>query len=51
MRTEKEKIELYESIYNDDMLWFILGSLISSDSFIGLKGNSLIKKYRENIHD
>lgn len=49
MRTEKEKIELYESIYNDDMLWFILGSLISSDSFIGLKGNCLIKKYRENI--
>ena len=49
MKTDKEMIQLYESMYNDNMLWFVLGSLISSDSFIGVKGNSLIKQYRTNI--
>lgn len=49
MRTKEELIELYNSIYNDGLLWFILGSLISSDSFISSDKDELRLKYDQHI--
>lgn len=49
MRTKEELIELYNSIYNDGLLWFILGSLISSDSFISSDKDELKLKYDQHI--
>lgn len=49
MKTDKEMIDLYESMYKDNMMWFVLGSLISSDSFYGITGQKLLKTYKESI--
>lgn len=49
MRTKEELIELYNSIYDDGLFWFVLGSLISSDSFIFSDKDELRLKYDQNI--
>lgn len=49
MRTKEELIELYNSIYDDGLLWFVLGSLISSDSFVFSDKDELRLKYDQHI--
>lgn len=53
MRSKEEMIDLYESMYVDNMLWFVLGGLVSSDTFAPYMYNDnkkLFSTYRENIH-
>ena len=54
--TDEFLIQRYNEIYKDDMIWFILGSLISSENFweVGTwtseeKFNELCQKYEYNI--
>ena len=54
--TDEFLIQRYNEIYKEDMIWFILGSLISSENFweIGTctseeKFNKLCHKYEYNI--
>jgi len=49
MRTKEELIGLYNSIYDDGLLWFVLGSLVSSDSFISSNKDELRLKYDQHI--
>lgn len=54
MRSKKEMIDLYESMYADNMLWFVLGGLVSSDTFAPYMyyddNKELFSTYREYIH-
>lgn len=54
--TDEFLIKRYNEIYKDNMIWFILGSLISSENFweVGIwtseeKFNELYQKYEYNI--
>ena len=54
--TDEFLIQRYNEIYKDNMIWFILGSLISSENFweVGTwtseeKFNELCQKYEYNI--
>lgn len=49
MRTKEELIEFYNSLYDNDLFWYVLGSLISSDSFILSDKNELRSKYDQHI--
>lgn len=49
MRTKEELIEFYNSLYDNNLFWYILGSLISSDSFIFSDKDELRLKYDQNI--
>lgn len=44
-------IELYNKLYTEKMMWFILGSLISAENFWteGTHNGELIKSYEYNI--
>lgn len=53
MRSKEEMIDLCESMYADNMLWFVLGGLVSSDTFAPYmydNNKELFSTYRENIH-
>jgi len=54
--TDEFLIRRYNEIYKDNMIWFILGSLISSENFLEAgtwtseeKFNELCQKYEYNI--
>lgn len=49
MRTKEELIEFYNSLYDNDLFWYVLGSLISSDSFILSDKDNLRLKYNQHI--
>ena len=48
MRSNKEWIELFESLHKEDMLWFVISGLISSDNFL-MEGEELIENYINSI--
>lgn len=50
MRTKKELIEFYNSLYDNNLFWYILGSLISSDSFVFSDKDELRLKYDQHIN-
>lgn len=49
MRTDEEWIDLYESIYKNDMMWFTLASMISAENFSLLNKEEKIIVYEQNI--
>jgi hypothetical protein len=49
MRTEEEWIQLFETLYSTDVLWYVLGGLISSDSFCYIPNNEVYQRYEESI--
>lgn len=49
MRTKEELIEFYNSLYDNDLFWYVLGSLISSDSFILSDKDELKSKYNQHV--
>lgn len=49
MRTDEEWIDLYESIYKNDMMWFTLASMISAENFSMLNKEEKIIVYEQNI--
>lgn len=49
MRTKEELIELYNLLYDNNLFWYILGSLVSSDSFISSDKDELRLKYDQHI--
>ena len=49
MRTKEELIEFYNSLYDNGLFWYILGSLISSDSFVFSDKDELKLKYDQHI--
>ena len=48
MKTKEKLIELCNLLYDNNLFWYILGSLISSDSFISSK-DELRLKYNQHI--
>ena len=57
--TDEELITAYNRIYSEGMIWFIIGSLISSDNFFDIEPgrqvrqeayDNMIKKYDYNIY-
>lgn len=48
MRSDKEWIELFEDLHKEDLLWFVLSGLISSDNFL-MEGEELIENYINSI--
>lgn len=49
MRTDEEWIDLYESLHENDMLWFSLASMISSENFYMLDDVEKKRVYEQNI--
>lgn len=49
MRTDEEWIDLYESLYKNDMMWFALASMISAENFYLLDKEKKIRVYEQNI--
>ena len=49
MRTDEEWIDLYESLHENDMLWFSLASMISSENFYMLDDVDKKRVYEQNI--
>lgn len=49
MRTDEEWIDLYESLHENDMMWFALASMISAENFYLLDKEKKISVYEQNI--
>lgn len=49
MKTKEKLIELCNLLYDNNLFWYILGSLISSDSFISSDKDELRLKYNQHI--
>lgn len=49
MRTDEEWIDLYESLHENDMMWFTLASMISAENFYLLDKEEKIRVYEQNI--
>lgn len=49
MRTDEEWIDLYESLHENNMMWFTLASMISSENFYILVKEEKIRVYEQNI--
>lgn len=49
MRTDEEWINLYESLHENDMMWFTLASMISSENFYLLDKEEKMRKYELGI--
>lgn len=49
MRTDEEWIDLYESLHKNDMMWFALASMISTENFYLLDKEEKIRVYEQNI--
>lgn len=45
--TDKELITAYNRIYKDDMIWFVLGSLVSSENFWDFDAEITNKSFKE----
>ena len=50
MKTREELIEFYNLLYDKELFWYILGSLISSDSFVFSDKDELRLKYDQHIN-
>lgn len=49
MRTDEEWIDLYESLHENDLMWFALASMISAENFYLLDKEKKISVYEQNI--
>lgn len=49
MRTDEEWIDLYESLHENNMMWFALASMISAENFYLLDKEKKISVYEQNI--
>ena len=49
MRTDEEWIDLYESLHKNDMMWFALASMISTENFYLLDKEKMLRVYEQNI--
>lgn len=49
MRTDEEWIDLYESLHKNDMMWFALASMISTENFYLSDKEEQLRVYEQNI--
>lgn len=49
MRTDKEWIDLYELLHKNDMMWFTLASMISSENFYFSNKEEKMRVYEHSI--